>query len=91
MHCVAARCPDHCSEYLDSSWLRTRKLKFFAELCETYSSSENEMLRNSCGTSQKTHRVPRAKRNGLMLFREIVAVDYKDVIKHIIRTNCIRF
>ena len=49
------------------------------------------MLRNSFDTSQKTHRVPDAKMNSLMLFREIIAVYSKNVIKHIIRTNCIRF
>jgi hypothetical protein len=91
MHCIAAGCPDHCSEHLDTSWLRIRKLKFFAEPCETYSSSANKMLRNSFDTSQKTHRVSDAKRNFLMLFREIIAVHSKNVIKHIIRTNCIRF
>jgi hypothetical protein len=49
------------------------------------------MLGKSFDTSQKTRKVSDAKRNGLMLFREIIAVYSKNVIQHILRTNCYQF
>ena len=67
------------------------KIEFIAEPCGKYSSAEKEMPRNSFDTSQKTHRVLDAKRNGLMLFREIITAYSKNIIQHTLRTNCIRF